>query len=46
MIPVLELLPTYEELAPEIDAAVQGLLASGWYIGGPAVEQFEEDFAD
>ena len=45
MIPVLELLPTYEEIAPEIDAAVKSLLSSGWYIGGPAVEQFEDDFA-
>ena len=45
MIPVLELLPSYQELAPEIDEAIKGLLSSGWYIGGPAVEQFETEFA-
>ena len=45
MIPVLELLPSYQELAPEIDEAIKGLLSSGWYIGGPAVEQFEAEFA-
>jgi dTDP-4-amino-4,6-dideoxygalactose transaminase len=44
MIPLLELKPTYDELAGEIDDAVKGLLSSGWYIGGPAVEQFESEF--
>lgn len=46
MIPLLELRPTYDELASEIDEAVRGILASGWYIGGPAVEQFEDEFAE
>lgn len=45
MIPLLELLPTYQEIASEIDEAVKRLLSSGWYIGGPAVEQFEAEFA-
>jgi dTDP-4-amino-4,6-dideoxygalactose transaminase len=35
----------YRELQPEIDAAVARVLASGYYIGGPEVEQFEADFA-
>ena len=45
MIPLLELLPTYQELDGEIDEAIKGILASGWYIGGPPVEQFETEFA-
>jgi dTDP-4-amino-4,6-dideoxygalactose transaminase len=46
MIPLLELKPTYDELSVEIDEAVRGILSSGWYIGGPAVEQFEGEFAE
>lgn len=45
MIPLLELLPTYRELDGEIDEAIQSVLLSGWYIGGPPVEQFETEFA-
>ena len=45
MIPLLEVGPSYDELAGEIDAAIKGILSSGWYIGGPAVEQFEGEFA-
>ena len=36
---------TYEELKPELDAAVARVLASGWYIGGPEVEAFEQEWA-
>lgn len=44
-IPFLDLGAAYRELQPEIDAAVARALASGWYIGGPEVETFEQDFA-
>src|SRR5215468_7652847 len=35
----------YESLRDEIDAAVQGVLAGGRYIFGPAMAAFEEEFA-
>jgi len=45
MIPFLELGASYRELKPEIDAAVSGVLESGWYILGPEVEAFEAEWA-
>ena len=45
MIPLLDVGATYTEIREEIDRAVAGILSSGWYIGGSAVEQFESDFA-
>jgi dTDP-4-amino-4,6-dideoxygalactose transaminase len=36
----------YRELQDELDAAAARVLASGWYIRGPEVEQFERAFAD
>ena len=45
MIPFLDLGAAYRELAPEIDAAVGRVLASGWYIGGEEVAAFEQEFA-
>jgi dTDP-4-amino-4,6-dideoxygalactose transaminase len=45
LIPVLDVGATYDELRDEIDRAVRQLLESGWYIGGPTVEGFEEEFA-
>ena len=44
-IPFLDLGAAYRELKPEIDAAVSGVLNSGWYILGPEVEAFEEEWA-
>lgn len=44
-VPFLDLGAAYRELKSEIDAAVARSLASGWYIGGPEVEAFEEEFA-
>lgn len=35
----------YREHRPEIDAAIQRVLESGWYILGREVEAFEEEFA-
>ena len=45
MIPFLDLKSPYLELKPEIDEAIARVAASGWYIGGLEVEQFEEDYA-
>ena len=45
MIPVLDVGASYAELRSEIDSAVRALLESGWYIAGPAVEEFEARFA-
>jgi dTDP-4-amino-4,6-dideoxygalactose transaminase len=43
--PFLELLPTYQELRPELDAAYQRVMNSGWYLLGPELEAFEAEFA-
>jgi dTDP-4-amino-4,6-dideoxygalactose transaminase len=45
-IPFLDLGVAYHELKSDIDAAVASSMASGWYIGGPEVEAFEQEFAD
>lgn len=45
-IPFLDLGIAYHELKSDIDAAVASSMASGWYIGGPEVEAFEQEFAD
>ena len=44
-VPFLDLGAAYRELQSEIDAAVARSMASGYYIGGPEVESFEEAFA-
>lgn len=44
-IPFLDLRASYLELKSQIDAAVQGILDSGWYILGPEVESFEQEYA-
>lgn len=46
MIPFLDLGATYRELKEEIDDAVQRVLSSGWYVLGPEVEAFEQEWAD
>lgn len=43
--PFLDLSAAYRELQSEIDIAVARSLASGWYVGGPEVEAFEQEFA-
>ncbi|MGL5062592.1 MAG: DegT/DnrJ/EryC1/StrS family aminotransferase [Microcoleus sp.] len=45
-VPPLDLTCQYEQIGDEIAAAVQKVLASGGYIGGPAVKAFEREFAD
>jgi len=44
-IPFLDLGDAYRELKEDIDAAVARSLASGYYIGGPELDAFEEDYA-
>lgn len=44
-VPFLELLPTYEELRSEIDAAVARVLQSGWYLLGDELKAFESEYA-
>jgi dTDP-4-amino-4,6-dideoxygalactose transaminase len=36
---------TYRALRPEIDAAIAGVLESGWFVRGAALEAFEAKFA-
>ena len=45
MIPFLDLGAATRELKAEIDGAVARVVDSGWYIGGPEVAAFEEDWA-
>ena len=45
MIPFLDLGAAYRELKTEIDAAVMRVLDSGWYILGPEVDAFEQEWA-
>ncbi|OLF17347.1 DegT/DnrJ/EryC1/StrS family aminotransferase [Actinophytocola xanthii] len=44
-IPFLDLGAAYHELAAGLNAAAQRVLASGWYLLGPEVTAFEEEFA-
>lgn len=44
-VPYIDLGAQYQSLKPEIDAAVQRVLASGRYIGGEEVERFESNMA-
>lgn len=45
-VPFLDLQAAYLELKTEIDAAVSRVLGSGWYVLGPEVEAFEQEFAE
>lgn len=45
MIPFVDLGAAYRELKTDIDTAVARSLASGYYIGGPEVEEFEANYA-
>lgn len=46
MIPFLDLGSATAELEQEMKAAVSRVIGSGWYIGGPECEAFEQAFAD
>lgn len=45
MIPFVDLRRQYQDLKPEIDAAVQRVLDTGQFVLGPEVESFEREFA-
>ena len=45
-VPPLDLTQQYAQIGDEISAAVQKVLASGGYVGGPAVKSFEQEFAN
>ncbi len=44
-VPFLDLGAAYAELRDELDAAALRVLHSGWYVLGPEVEAFEDEFA-
>ena len=44
-VPFLDLKAQYRELAPEINRAVTSVLESAQFVGGPFVENFEQEFA-
>lgn len=44
-LPFLDLTRQYKALKKELDPAIQGVVESGHYIGGPEVEQFEKELA-
>jgi len=44
-VPFLDLGAAYDELRDELDAAALRVLHSGWYVLGPEVEAFEQEFA-
>ncbi|TBZ10149.1 DegT/DnrJ/EryC1/StrS family aminotransferase [Rhizobium leguminosarum] len=46
MIPFLDIKAQYQSIKGEIDAAVLGVLASGQYVLGDEVANFEQEFAD
>jgi dTDP-4-amino-4,6-dideoxygalactose transaminase len=44
-VPFLDLGAATRELRSQIDAAGQRVIDSGWYVGGPELEGFEQDYA-
>ena len=44
-IPFLDLAAASREVAADQSAAIERVLASGWYVLGPEVERFEREFA-
>lgn len=45
MIPFLDLNAPYHELKQGIDEAIARVVNSGWFIGGPEVDEFETEYA-
>jgi dTDP-4-amino-4,6-dideoxygalactose transaminase len=45
MIPILDLTEQYRSLKPEMDAAVESVMASGHFIMGPQCKAFEKEIA-
>ena len=46
MIEFLDLKAPYIELREELDQAISRVVSSGWFIGGPEVDQFEAEYAE
>jgi dTDP-4-amino-4,6-dideoxygalactose transaminase len=44
-IPFVDLKAQYSAIKPEIDEAIAGVVESCWFVGGPSVKGFEENFA-
>jgi len=44
-IPFVDLKSQYENIRDEIDPAIGEVVSSGWFVGGPRVKAFEEQFA-
>ena len=45
-VPFLDVGAAWRELKPAIDSAIARVMDSGWYIGGPEVAAFEQEFAN
>ena len=45
-VPLLDLVAQYAAIKPEMDAAIQRVLDSGYFILGPEVTAVEEEVAD
>jgi len=45
-VPFLDLASATAEVQAKVDAAIDRVVRSGWYIGGPEVGAFEEKYAD
>ncbi len=45
-VPLLDLVSQYKEIKPEMDAAIQRVLDSGYFILGPEVKAIEKEVAD
>src|SRR4051812_30155238 len=45
-VPFLDLVAPHVELADELFRAVESVLMSGMFVGGPVLEQFEREFAE
>jgi len=44
-IPFVDLKTQYQNIREEIDPAIQDVVSSGWFVGGPRLKAFEEAFA-
>jgi dTDP-3-amino-3,4,6-trideoxy-alpha-D-glucose transaminase len=44
-VPVIDLKRQHAALRPELDAAIARVIDSGWFMGGPEVKAFEQEYA-
>lgn len=45
-VPFLDLNAPYIELKEQLDQAISRVVSSGWFIGGPEVDQFEAEYSE